>query len=198
MPNFKFRVCFCCTCHPQGFFSRRLKQFLEGKGISLHARWLCSHTFHQTLEVPWSRARVRSEAGSLKINSSPEVDLLPVPLRMWSIRWHDEKTGDGSNIAQWWRSVKGDNILGSLKEAAGCEPTPEVKCNRYNGSKHCKRLWKTSLDTSRYWVRITHHNVWKGLIVMQPTKFQTPIIVSIRQLSWINTWFKFLQRASDT
>ena len=56
-----------CTYQPQRFCLGGLKQFCEDQGISLHATWLCSHTFHRRLEVSWSRARVRTEAGSLKI-----------------------------------------------------------------------------------------------------------------------------------
>ena len=54
-----------------------------------------------------------------------------------------------------------------------------------------------SLDTSCYWVCITHHNVWKGLIVMQPTKFQTPIIISIRQLTLTDPQLQFLQHIHE-
>ena len=43
--------------------------FREEKGIYLHARWLCLHAFHQRLEVPWVRVRVRSEASFLPVFS---------------------------------------------------------------------------------------------------------------------------------
>ena len=56
---------------------------------------------------------------------------------------------------------------------------------------------KSSLDTSRYWVHITHHNVWKGLIMMQPTNLQTPIIISIRQLSLTHFQLKCLEHVHE-
>ena len=60
-----------------------LTQFREGKGISLHGRWLFPHTSHWRLEVPWSRARVRSKAGSLKIPQDQLICSEPM---------HDKKT----------------------------------------------------------------------------------------------------------
>ena len=65
------------------FLSQPIEAISRGEGISLHARWLCSHTFHQRLDVPWSRARVRSEASSLKIPQDQLICFEPM---------HDKKT----------------------------------------------------------------------------------------------------------